>query len=79
MRIVLASPHRPRADDVAEKAKAVGMVAAYYGIPFIDLYNTAGFNALTYDTFLRDAVHSSESGYEREAELIAGGLVRFFG
>ena len=79
VRIVLASPHRPRADDVAEKAKAVGMVAAYYGIPFIDLYNTAGFNALTYDTFLRDAVHSSESGYEREAELIAGGLVRFFG
>lgn len=77
--IVLASPHRPAADDVGEKAKAVGMVAAYYGIPFIDVYNEAGFNAFTADRFLRDGIHSTDEGYEREAEVIAGGLLRFFG
>lgn len=81
-KIVLASPHRPQANDVAEKAKAVGTVAAYYGIPFIDLYNTAGFNSFTNAKYLRDSVHSSYGnggGYQREAETIAGGLIHFFG
>ena len=79
VRIVLASPHRPAADDVGEKAKAVGMVAAYYGIPFIDVYNEAGFNAFTDEKFLRDGIHSTDEGYAREAEVITGGLLRFLG
>lgn len=74
VRIVLASPHRPRANDVSEKAKAVGAVAAYYGIQFIDLYNTAGFNDLTYNTYLADGIHSSQLGYEKEAEVITENL-----
>lgn len=77
--IVLASPHRPAANDVGEKANAVGMVAAYYGIPFIDVYNEAGFNTLTSSHFLRDGIHSTDDGYAREAEVIAGGLLRYFG
>lgn len=82
VKIVLASPHRPQANDAGEKAKAVGMVASYYGIPFIDLYNTAGFNDYTYSLYLRDSVHSSfgeGGGYEQEARVIAGGLVKYFG
>ncbi|MBQ9081134.1 MAG: SGNH/GDSL hydrolase family protein [Clostridia bacterium] len=82
LKIVLASPHRPQANDVGEKAKAVGAVAAYYGIPFIDLYNTAGFNDFTYSLYLRDNVHSSHGrggGYEQEAKVIAGGLIQYFG
>ena len=79
VKIVLMSPHRPRANDVAEKAAAVGEVAKYYGLPFIDLYNTAGFNGYTYDTYLRDNVHSSDAGYKRESEVIAGGLIHYFG
>ena len=82
VKIVLMSPHRPRANDVAHKAEAVGNVAKYYGLPFIDIYNTAGFNGFTYDIYLRDTVHSSYGdggGYEREAEVIAGGLIHYFG
>lgn len=82
VKIVLMSPHRPRANDVALKAEAVGCVAKYYGLPFIDLYNTAGFNEYTYDIYLRDSVHSSYGeggGYEREAEVITGGLLQYFG
>ena len=72
VKIVLASPHRPRADDVAEKAEAVGEVAEYYGLLFIDLYNEAWGNTQEeYDLYLRDTVHSTSAGYKREAEVIA--------
>ena len=72
VKIVLASPHRPRADDVAEKAKAVGEVAEYYGLLFIDLYNEAwGNSEEEYDLYLKDTVHSTSAGYKREAEVIA--------
>lgn len=72
VKIVLASPHRPRADDVAEKAAAVGEVAEYYGLLFIDLYNEAWGNTQEeYDLYLRDTVHSTSAGYKREAEVIA--------
>ena len=72
VKIVLASPHRPRADDVAEKAKAVGEVAEYYGLLFIDLYNEAWGNTQEeYDLYLKDTVHSTSAGYKREAEVIA--------
>lgn len=72
VKIVLASPHRPRADDVAEKAAAVGEVAEYYGLVFIDVYNEAwGNSEEEYDLYLRDTVHSTEEGYKREAEVIA--------
>ena len=76
VKIVLASPHRPRADDVAEKAKAVGEVAEYYGLLFIDLYNEAwGNSEEEYDLYLKDTVHSTSAGYKREAEVIAPYLV----
>ena len=72
VKIVLASPHRPRADDVAEKAAAVGEVAEYYGLLFIDLYNEAwGNSEEEYDLYLKDTVHSTSAGYKREAEIIA--------
>ena len=72
VKIVLASPHRPRADDVAEKAAAVGEVAEYYGLLFIDLYNEAwGNSEEEYDLYLKDTVHSTSAGYKREAEVIA--------
>lgn len=76
VKIVLASPHRPRADDVAEKAAAVGEVAEYYGLRFIDLYNEAwGNTEEEYDLYLKDTVHSTAAGYKREAEVIAPYLV----
>ena len=76
VKIVLASPHRPRADDVAEKAAAVGEVAEYYGLLFIDLYNEAwGNSEEEYDLYLKDTVHSTSAGYKREAEVIAPYLV----
>ncbi len=76
VKIVLASPHRPRADDVAEKAAAVGEVAEYYGLRFIDLYNEAwGNTEEEYDLYLKDTVHSTSAGYKREAEVIAPYLV----
>lgn len=76
VKIVLASPHRPRADDVAEKAAAVGEVAEYYGLLFIDLYNEAwGNSEEEYDRYLKDTVHSTSAGYKREAEVIAPYLV----
>ena len=72
VKIVLASPHRPRADDVAEKAEAVGEVAEYYGLLFIDVYNEAWGNTQEeYDLYLKDTVHSTSAGYKREAEIIA--------
>ena len=82
IKIVLASQHRSANYDEADKAKAVGEVAAYYGIPFIDIYNTAGFNEFTYSTYLRDGFLCSEGaggGYEQEAKVIAGGLIHHFG
>lgn len=77
VRIVLASPHRPSANDVADKAAAVGEVAKYYGIEFIDLYNTAGFNTSTNGIYLADSVHSSTAGYKQEAQVIAYNLMSY--
>ncbi len=72
MKIVLASPHRPRADDVEAKAEAVEAVAEYYGLVYIDLYHEAwGNTEEEYDLYLRDTVHSTDAGYRREAEVIA--------
>ena len=77
MKIVLASPHRPRADDVEAKAEAVEAVAEYYGLVYIDLYHEAwGNTEEEYDLYLRDTVHSTDAGYEREAEVIAPYLVQ---
>ncbi|MBR7100324.1 MAG: SGNH/GDSL hydrolase family protein [Clostridia bacterium] len=81
-KIVLASPHRSPNYNVADKVKAVGEVAAYYGIPFIDVYNTAAFNDYTYPMYLRDGIYCSYGaggGYEQEAKVIAGGLIHYFG
>ena len=75
VKIVLASPHRPKPDDVAAKAAAVGQVAEYYGLPFIDLYNEAGFTSETFDLYLVDDVHSSMAGYEQEAKVIQRYLI----
>lgn len=77
MKIVLASPHRPRADDVEAKAEAVEAVAEYYGLVYIDLYHEAWGNIEEeYDLYLRDTVHSTDAGYRREADVIAPYLVQ---
>lgn len=77
MKIVLASPHRPRADDVEAKAEAVEAVAEYYGLVYIDLYHEAwGNTEEEYDLYLRDTVHSTDAGYRREADVIAPYLVQ---
>ena len=82
VRIVIMSPHRPRANDCLDKVEAVEKVAKYYGLPFIDIYNEGGFNSLTYSQYLIDAVHSSfykNGGYHKESELITGKLISYFG
>ena len=77
VKIVLASPHRPRADDVEAKAEAVEAVAEYYGLVYIDLYHEAwGNTEEEYDLYLLDTVHSTDAGYRREADVIAPYLVQ---
>jgi len=75
--IILITPHCPRADDCSEKVEAVKNIAMYYNLPCIDLYNEAGFNEFTFDLYLRDAVHSSQLGYYKEAQVIVGGMLRY--
>lgn len=80
IQIILMTPHCPRADDVRNKAEAVIEVAKYYNIPYIDLYKEAGFNKHTFDIYLRDAVHSSHGvggGYEQEAKVICGNMLKY--
>lgn len=80
LKIFLMTPHRPRPNDVSAKAEAVKNVAAYYGLPCIDLYNEAGFNEYTYDQYLTDNVHASfgpEGGYAQEAKVIAGKMLDY--
>ena len=77
VKIILITPHRNRAEDGEDKTEAIKSIADYYSIPCIDLYNNAGFNGYTYDSYLVDIVHSSSLGYMREAEVIIGGLLNF--
>lgn len=80
IQIILMTPHCPRADDVRNKAEAVIEVAKYYNIPYIDLYKEAGFNKHTFDIYLRDTVHSSHDvggGYEQEAKVICGNMLKY--
>ena len=82
VRIVIMSPHRPRANDSLDKVEALEKVAKCYGLPFIDIYNEGGFNTLTYSQYLVDDVHSSpykNGGYHKESELITGKLISYFG
>lgn len=81
VKLVLITPHRPQANDVAAKAQAVIDVAKYYGLPYIDLYNEAGFNTYTNAVYLDDTVHSSygpDGGYAQEAKVISGKLASFY-
>ena len=75
--IILMTPHTPRADDVKLKAEAVKSVAILYHIPCIDLYNEGGFNSYTFDSYLMDAVHSSELGYVQESKVICGKMQQY--
>ena len=70
IRIILLTPHRPRANDVIDKVNIVKQIGQLYGIPVVDVYNNAGFNDITYDLYLADAVHSNREGYKKEAEYI---------
>ena len=78
IRIILLTPHRPKANDVIDKVEIVKQVGELYGIPVIDVYNNAGFNNMTYDLYLADDVHSNINGYKKEAEYIASQVNSIF-
>lgn len=78
IRIILLTPHRPKANDVVDKVNIVKQVGQLYGIPVVDVYNNAGFNDITYDLYLADAVHSSDEGYRKEAEYITAQINSIF-
>ncbi len=75
--IILLTPHTPRADDVKDKAEAVISVAKMYHLPYIDLYNECGFNSYTFESYLKDTVHSTEAGYVQEAKIICGKMQQY--
>lgn len=78
IRIILLTPHRPRANDVIDKVNIVKQIGQLYGIPVVDVYNNAGFNDITYDLYLADAVHSNREGYKKEAEYITAQVNSIF-
>lgn len=57
-------------DTVAEYVNAVGMVARYYGCPYIDMYNLSGFNSFNGATYLADCLHPNAKGYDRISKIL---------
>ena len=70
--LILITPHCPSSDDGQAKATMVKEIAHYYKIPCIDVYFEGGFNEYTFSTYLKDVVHSSDVGYEKESVFITG-------
>lgn len=74
IKIIILSPHCPKAEDGEDRVKGIQSVCSYYRIKFIDVYNNCGFNSLNFSTMLRDSVHCSSAGYEYVARIILGSL-----
>lgn len=52
-------------DTLEDFANACVAVAAYRGVPCVDLFHTCGITAGNYSAMLKDGVHPSTSGYKR--------------
>lgn len=52
-------------DTLEDFANACVAVAAYRGVPCVDLFHTCGITAGNYSTMLKDGVHPSTAGYKR--------------
>ena len=80
IKLIIIVPHSvPMGFNQGVNCEAIRNIANYYRLPVIDIAKYGCFNSYTYSTYLRDGIHSSSDGYEREAELIAGGFKTYFG
>jgi lysophospholipase L1-like esterase len=60
---------------------ACRLVAAYYGLPFVDLHGEAGFNRFTvgahpYNIYSADEIHPNAAGGKRMADLVLSTMER---
>lgn len=79
--ICIGMPYHGTADNVTGQSNSYNLrrdmiktIANNYGLPFINLKEMCGWNALNYTTFLSDIVHPSLAGGERIGKVIAGYL-----
>lgn len=72
LRIIILSPTRDflttHVATVKNYVDAARMVADFYGLPFVDLYNRMGLNSLNKTTYLTDNIHPNSAG----GKLISG-------
>lgn len=62
---------RPFADKMIDYVNATKDVANYYGLPYLDLYNSMGINEFTKNEFMTDMIHYNSKGYKRMGNLIS--------
>ena len=65
-------------------SEASQRVAAYYGLPFVDLHGWSGFNAFTmgvdpHNIYSNDQIHPNALGGERISELVINAFKESFG
>ena len=59
----------------SDYAKAVKNVAAFYGLPCIDLHSKVGWNNSNGSCYLKDGIHPNTTiGYPRISEVVLGEL-----
>lgn len=62
--------------NVGDYVLAMGEVARYYGLPFIDMYGRCGFNAFNLMSYTSDGAHPNTLGYQRITKVLVGELQR---
>lgn len=63
---------------LSEFVTAMGEVAAYNHIPFVDLYHTSGINKLTATTYLDDGLYLNDAGHELIAAKILDAMNLYY-
>jgi lysophospholipase L1-like esterase len=59
----------------SDYAKAAKDVAAFYGLPCIDLHSKVGWNKINGGSYLKDGIHpNTKRGYSRMSEVVSGEL-----
>lgn len=59
----------------SDYARAVKDVAAFYALPYIDLYSKVGWNNINGGSYLKDGIHPNKTlGYPRISEVVLGEL-----